>query len=189
MREAKRTVQNMHLDILNKPHRCANIQQEADRAAELWVGTTRTEGIMVSRALVLSSIFTFATGLASVGNAGAQQPVNPAEVMSDMLRRELARQPPQPVRPSPPPQEQFDWDPSKYGTPVTKDTPAQTPEQQERIRQFNIRRTLEAEFQEQERQESLQRLREQELRDPPPPPPMSCTTRSLGGGDFTTDCF
>ena len=149
-------------------------------------GTTRTEGVMVSRALVLSGIFTFATGLAIVGNAGAQQLVNPAAVMSDMLRQELARRPPQPVRP-PPPQEQSD--PSKWGTLVTKDTPAQTPEQREYILQFNIRRMQEAERQEQQRQESLQRLYERELRDPPPPPPMSCTTWSLGGGDFRTDCF
>ena len=147
---------------------------------------------MVSRALVLSSILIFATGLATVSNAGAQQLVNPAEVMSDMLQRELARQPPQPVRPPSLPQEQFD--PSKYGTPVTESDPdpsksAQTPEQREYIRQFNIRRMLEAERQQQERQELLQRLHEQELRDPPPPPPMSCTTMSLGGGDFTTNCF
>ncbi len=204
-------------------------------AAKSWVGQDRTEGVMISRALA----FSIAIGSAAIqlGNAGAQQTLNPSDAMTQMLRREMDRRSPQPPQaavspnavPYAQPADDFNrysvpgpafgnaraqsrgdptspnaasgaarcdvyaskscaTDLSNWGTPVTKDTPVHvaTPEEIERNWQARVRTMKEAERQEQERQELLRRLIEEDMRSPPP---MSCMTRSLGGGDFTTDCF
>jgi hypothetical protein len=188
MREAKRTVQNMHLDILNKALRCANIQQGAGQRGRIMGRHERTEGVMISRSLVfLGLIIGFvATEIADVGTAGAQQSLNPSDAMTQMLRRELDRRAPQPL-PAPPPQVKEDL--SKWGIPadqIIDNRPGLTPEQVETYWRGRQRQLLEQQRQYKEQQQALQRLYEQELRSPPP---MSCTTRSLGGGDFITDCF
>jgi hypothetical protein len=147
---------------------------------------------MISRALVLSIVIgSVATQLGNVGNASAQQLVNPAEVMSDMLRREQARRPPQPVRPPALPEKPFD--PASVGTLVTHVDPTPGPmptkEQIEQNWQRIVHQMEEAARQDYERQQTIQRQHEQELRSPPRPPPTTCTTMSLGGGDFSIDCF
>jgi hypothetical protein len=138
---------------------------------------------MTARAVVFLGIIVGCIAV-EIGEADAQQLSNPNDLINQLNRQAQERRAP------PTPQAQEDL--SQWGVPVEKGSspvlPPPTAAEQQRYREAQERRFQEQQRQYEQQQQALERLYEQQLLSPLPPP-MSCITRSLGDGDFSTDCF